>query len=1039
MKFKEIQEKAKKEWEKFNRLDKPRILIGAATCGRAAGAIKIWDCFTKELDKQKIEADIYEVGCLGMCYAEPLVEIGIPGGKRILYNNVQAEAVPELVNDFIKNGNPCSDLAICTFGDESLDSLPKFEDLPMINQQVRVVLRNAGIIDASNIEHYLARGGYSGLRKALKKSKEEICEAVKASGLKGRGGAGFPSGVKWELARKSDSDQKYMICNADEGDPGAFMDRAVLESDPHAVLEGLVIGAYAIGASKAYVYVRAEYPLAIERLQTAIKQMEEYGFLGKNILESNFNLEIKIKMGAGAFVCGEETALMVSIEGKRGLPRSRPPYPAQSGLHGKPTNINNVETLANVSEIMNLGHEWFAGYGTTTSKGTKTFALAGKINRTGLIEVPMGITIEDIIFKIGGGIPDGKKFKAVQTGGPSGGCIPARMSNLKVDYEELAKVGSIMGSGGMIVMDEDSCMVDVAKYFIGFTHSESCGKCVPCRIGSQHLLRLLNEITEGKGDISYVYKLKKLSETVKSGSLCGLGQTLPNPVQSALDYFEDEFKDHLEKKRCDALVCKGIISSPCKYTCPINQDAPCYLGYIAQNRFDDAIRVIRRENPLPGICGRVCPHPCESKCEAGKDGDPIAIRALKRFAADYEREKGLTPQNAQIKYNEKIAIVGSGPAGLTAGYYLTLAGYECTIFEALSEPGGMLKVGIPEYRLPDDILEYEIDYIRKIGVDIKTNQALGKDFTIDDLKNQGYKAIFLATGSHKPLGLGIEGADHPAVISGVTFLSQVNMHEKVELGNKVSIIGGGNVAVDSARSAARLGSKDVSILYRRSLEEMPALPEELEQLDEEGIEVKFLTSPIKVLIDGERIKGIECIKMELGMADESGRRRPVPVEGSEFVVECDNVILAIGQTSDLSYANRENLNSNRDGTLEVDLETDLCNIDGVFAGGDVVTGPLNVVTAIFHGKLAADGIQQYLSGTKVERNYQPIRPAEHVDPVELTDQELENLIRPKIPRKSGNTRINSFVEVEECLSKDVAILEAKRCLRCDLEIQVEIE
>jgi len=581
MNFEEIKNKAKQEWEEFNRLEKPRILIGSATCGRAAGALEVLDKFKEELAARSIEADIHEVGDLGICYAEPMIEIGLPDGRRVLYQEVTEKMVTELIEDFIIKGDPRPDLALCTFGPVAIDGIPTFNELPMINKQVRVVLRNSGVIDPSSIHHYIARGGYSGLARTLKMKPEKAVEEVKASGLRGRGGAGFPTGVKWGFARSAKSDAKYMICNADEGDPGAFMDRAVLESDPHAVLEGLAIGAYAIGADFAYVYVRAEYPLAVKRLQQAIKQMEEYGFLGDNILGSGFNLSIKIKQGAGAFVCGEETSLMASIEGLRGMPRPRPPFPAQSGLHGKPTIINNVETLANVSEIMNRGAEWFSRYGTENSKGTKTFALAGKINRTGLIEVPMGITLRDIIFDIGDGILNNKKFKAVQTGGPSGGCIPAEFLDMKVDYDELAKVGSIMGSGGMIVMDEDSCMVDIARYFLTFTENESCGKCTPCRMGTQHLLRMLNNISEGNGKLKHIDILQKLGKTIKSTSLCGLGQTAPNPVLTTIRYFQDEYQAHINEGRCPSLVCKALMAYTidtetciqcglCKKECPVD-------------------------------------------------------------------------------------------------------------------------------------------------------------------------------------------------------------------------------------------------------------------------------------------------------------------------------------------------------------------------------------------------------------------------------------------------------------------------------------
>jgi NADH:ubiquinone oxidoreductase subunit F (NADH-binding) len=428
----------------------------------------------------------------------------------------------------------------------------------MIRPQVRIALRNCGIIDPENIDHYIARGGYGGLQKALAMAPEEVIREIKDSGLRGRGGAGFPTGTKWEFARKAPGTIKYVVCNADEGDPGAFMDRSLLESDPHAVLEGMVICAYAIGAKEGYVYARAEYPLAIRRLRVAMKQMEEYGLLGRHVMGSDFSFRITIKEGAGAFVCGEETALMASIEGSRGAPRSRPPFPAISGLWGKPTNINNVETLGNVSAILDRGAKWYAGYGTEKSRGTKTFSLAGKVARTGLIEVPMGITLREIITVIGGGVPKRKEFKAVQTGGPSGGCIPATMMDLPVDYESLAQAGSIMGSGGMVVMDTETCMVDMARYFLTFTQSESCGKCMPCRLGTKQMLDIIEDVCAGKGKPEDIELLQRLSETVKKGSLCGLGQTAPNPVQTTLRYFGKEYEAHTIHKKCASGVCKAL-------------------------------------------------------------------------------------------------------------------------------------------------------------------------------------------------------------------------------------------------------------------------------------------------------------------------------------------------------------------------------------------------------------------------------------------------------------------------------------------------
>ncbi len=561
MSFSTLQQQAQLQWQEFERPERFRILIGSATCGRAAGSLEVLQAFSDELSQQGLLAatDIYEVGCLGMCYAEVLVEIRGKDGCRVLYQGVEPKHVPALIDAQLLRGEAYLPLALAVINGATGADLPAFNELPIIAPQVRIVMRNCGIIDPTNIKHYLARGGYSGMAKALALTPDAVIEEIKTSGLRGRGGAGFPTGVKWGFARNSVSDQKYVICNADEGDPGAFMDRSVLEGDPHAVLEGLLIAGFAIGASIGYVYCRAEYPLAIERLQGAIAQMREHGFLGENILDSGFAFDIKIKKGAGAFVCGEETSLMQSIEGKRGMPRSRPPFPAVSGLFGKPTNINNVETLAAVSAIMERGGAWYAGYGTEKSRGTKTFALAGKITRTGLIEVPMGISLRTIIEEIGGGVLGGKQFKAVQTGGPSGGCIPAQSIDLPVDYEHLAEVGSIMGSGGMIVIDEESCMVDMARYFLTFTENESCGKCVPCRMGTQHLLKILTAITEGRGTLEHLELMRKIGDTMKNASLCGLGQTAANPVLTTLNYYEDEYRAHIVDHKCPAGACRALI------------------------------------------------------------------------------------------------------------------------------------------------------------------------------------------------------------------------------------------------------------------------------------------------------------------------------------------------------------------------------------------------------------------------------------------------------------------------------------------------
>ncbi len=1038
MNFETIKKKAQQEWEAFNTFDKPRILVGAATCGRAAGALEVWERFKQELASRSLEANIVEVGDLGLCYAEPCIEIAMPDGRRVLYRSVTEETVPILIEDFIIKGNPRPDLALCTFGEKRIEGIPTFKELPMVRKQTRVVLRNSGIIDPSNIYHYIARGGYSGLYKALNMGPDKVIEEIRTSGLRGRGGAGFPTGVKWGLAKGNKSDIKYMICNADEGDPGAFMDRAALESDPHAVLEGLAIGAYAIGASFAYVYARAEYPLAIERIDGAIRQMEEHGFLGKNIFGSGFDLTIKIKEGAGAFVCGEETALMASIEGQRGMPKPRPPFPAQSGLHGQPTNINNVETLANVSEIMNRGASWFASYGTEKSKGTKTFALAGKINRTGLIEVPMGITLGDIIFDVGGGILDDKQFKAVQTGGPSGGCIPVQFLDMQVDYDELAKVGSIMGSGGMIVMDEDSCIVDIARYFLSFTEKESCGKCTPCRMGTQHLLHILTEITQGRGKLEYLTLLEKIGMTMKNTSLCALGQTVPNPILSTLRYFRDEYVEHIVDKKCRAVVCSALFKSPCQHTCPAGMDVPKYIALVRAERLSDAYKIMLKTNPFPSVCGRVCDHKCQAKCRRRNLDEPLAIKFLKRFITD----NAPRPQTAPVPITRKetIAVIGAGPAGLTAARDLALRGYKVTVFEELSEPGGMLRWAIPSYRLPRNTLASEInDNIKSLGVEIRCNTRVGKDISFDEV-NKTFDYIFMAPGAHESQPMGVEGENLKGVYGGVEFLRDFNANEeswlsgKKTLGSNVAVIGGGNSAIDAARVALRLGA-NVTILYRREKKDMPAAEEEILAAEDEGIKIKFLVIPLKISGRNGKVSEITCQGTRLTTFDKSGRRKPVPIAESEFTLKVDSVIAAIGQVPNMAFVPADSgVSVNKWSTFDLATGSkSQTSNPKFFAGGDALTGPATVIGAIGAGHQAARDMDAYIRTINNEPAYvEP--PDEFIDVPLVIDEESEEAPQAKMPELQAEARRKNFEEVELGYEKTIAVLEACRCLRCDAEV-----
>jgi NADH-quinone oxidoreductase subunit F len=1010
------------------------LLICGGTGCQSSGSLAVKKALLAEIDKRSLagEIKVVETGCNGFCALGPIMVV-YPEG--IIYVSIQVNDIPELVEEHLVKGRVVERLLYRT--PDTNETIPTMQDIPFFALQELRVLRNRGLIDPEKLEEYIARDGYAGMAKALTEmTPEQIVQEMLDSGLRGRGGAGFPTGMKWKFAAQSKNDIKYVLCNADEGDPGAFMDRSVLEADPHAVLEGMVIAAKAIGSHQGYIYCRAEYPLAIHRLTIAINQAKEAGLLGDNILGTGFNFHLEIYQGAGAFVCGEETALMTSIEGKRGMPRPRPPFPAVAGLWQKPSILNNVETLANVGQIILRGAQWYSSIGTDKSKGTKVFALTGDVSNVGLVEVPMGTTLGTIVYDIGGGIPKGKKFKAAQLGGPSGGMIPVQHLNAPVDYEKVAELGAIMGSGGLIVMNEDKCAVDMARFFMDFCQDESCGKCTPCREGTKRMLDILTNITQGKGKEGDIELLEEMAEVIKNAALCGLGQTAPNPVLSTLRYFRKEYEDHIFNHHCNAAVCSALFKSPCQHTCPVEMDIPSYIALIRAGRFEDAYKILLQTNPFPSVCGRVCDHKCQSKCRRGNLDEPLAIKFLKRFITDNAPRPKIEP--VAVTRKEKIAVVGAGPSGLTAARDLAVRGYKVTVFEELNFAGGMLRWGIPAYRLPRNILAGEIDDINALGVEIKLNTRVGRDISFAQLEKD-FDYIYLAVGAQKSQRMKVPGEDLKNVFGGVEFLRDFNADEEKwlkgekSLGKRVAVIGGGNSAIDAARVALRLGA-EVTILYRRLRQDMPAAEEEIVAAEHEGIKIEYLVAPLKINAADDKVSSITCQRMTLGDFDASGRKRPVPIEGSEFTLDVDAVIAAVGQVSDMSFAEGQSIGVNKWDNFTVGnvYKTRTPN-ERYFAGGDAVTGPDTVIAAIAAGHQACEDIDAAIRAANGEPAYE--KPAEEIINVPLIiDEESIEAPQMAMPEMEAALRKASFAEVELGFSIEDAIKEACRCLRCDAAV-----
>jgi len=1022
----------------------PMISVGMGTCGIGNDADKVYEAFEKAIKAKKASIKMNQTGCFGFCAAEPLVNIYIPGMPLVILSKVTVKDVPKIVESVSKRIMPVKK-ALCKIEEwdfltskltyeKDLLEIPAWYEVPFFSGQKKMVLRDAGIINPSDIEEYIAIGGYQALFKAITQmSPDSVLDEVKKSKLRGRGGAGFPVGLKWELMKKVEADQKYIICNADEGDPGAYMNRNEIESDPHALIEGMIIGAFVMGASKGVVYIRAEYPLAVQRLKAAVEQCRELGIIGQNIFGTKFSFDLEYVEGAGAFVCGEETALMASIEGNPGRSKPRPPFPAQKGLWGKPTNINNVETWCNIPLIINRGGDFFAKTGTEKSAGTKVFSLVGKIKNTGLVELPLGTPLESIVYQMGEGAGKGKQIKAVQTGGPSGGCIPVDHFNSSVDYESLAQIGAIMGSGGMVVMDQDNCMVDVARYFIEFTTSESCGKCTACREGLNQSLDILNRITKGQGKLEDIETLEKLANVIRDSSLCGLGQTSANPVLTTLKYFRDEYKKHIIEKRCEAGVCENLFVALCENSCPLHMDIPAYLQLLKEGRIEEAFESTIRDNPLPGTMGRICHFHCKMRCRRDSVDESVAQGEIHRYLADtmYKmgKEKQIYAKLMKEKLpatGKKIAIVGAGPAGITLGYYLVRLGHSVTVYDSHKEPGGILQYGIPSYRLPKDLLQKEIDLVKKLGVKFVMNTVIGKDISYKKLERDN-DAVFIAVGAQKDQELEIAGSDLKGVHPGYELLEELSQGKKVKVGKKVAVIGAGNVAIDVARTLLRLGS-DVTIVYRRDRNEMPANIHEIEDAEAEKIKFKLLSAPKRILEgQGKTIKGLEVEKMKLSGIDRSGRRKPVPT-GEFETIACDMVVLAIGEKVDSGFAKELGIDTCKNGTLKANPFTYQTNNPKIYAGGDAVTGPATAAEAMGIAITAAEAIDKALMGeTRFSLLYKEFK---YKNEVPLKPEGGRNVKPKKLPVKE---RINNFQEVQSGYTGEQALREAVRCLRCDVK------
>ncbi len=1040
-------DKLSKEGEYSLYPNHPSIAVGMGTCGIGSGAAEVQAAFRQEIERLNLPYTLRSVGCFGCCSEEPLVSLYLPGKPLVWLSKVEVSDVPSIIED-LRRGTYYRSKVFCKIAEwdhhmsqhsygQGFDEVPLWHEVPFFHAQKKLVLRNAGLIDPANIAEYAAVGGYRALEKVLGgMSRDEVLAEIKNSKLRGRGGAGFPTGLKWELMAKEPSDPKFLICNADEGDPGAYMNRNEMESDPHMLIEGMVIASYATGAKEGIIYVRAEYPLAVQHLRIAIDQAYQQGLLGDSILERNFSFNLSVVEGAGAFVCGEETALIASLEGKAGRARVKPPFPSQKGFLGRPTTINNLETWCNIPLIIGKGSAWFARIGSPTSPGTKVFSLVGKVKNTGLVELPLGEKLTTLIYEAGGGaVNANKKIKAVQSGGPSGGCIPAHLFGSTIDYESLGALGAIMGSGGMVVMDSDNCMVDSARYFLEFTTKESCGTCTPCREGLSQALTLVSGICEGRGKEEDLQTLKELGHHISDTALCGLGQSAMNPVLTTLNYFAQEYESHIKRRKCEAGTCEAMVGELCSNSCPLAMRIPSYIALLKEDRLVEAFTSTLEDNPLPGTLGRICHFHCQMRCRRDDLDGAVHQGELHRYLADTLYKMG---QEQDVYQNlidrmlpatgKRVAIVGAGPAGLSAAFYLKRLGHEVTIHDEHQKAGGVLRYGIPTYRLPHEVLDKELELYSALGIRFSMGKTLGKNMELSDLQNSN-DAVILALGSYHHAALDLIDSEGPGFLQGTEVLRSLSEKEDADVGRQVVILGGGNVAIDVARSLWRMGCR-VTVAYRRGRQEMPANRSEIEEAFAEGITFLFDVAPHRVLRDeAHRIEGLEVQHLTLGDYDISGRRQRAEGDRTS-VLACDTVIVAIGERVDTPLLKRLNLSVSKYGYLEATHYGYKTNLEHVWAIGDVITGPSTAAQAMGQGKEVARLLDKHLMGLDRFDTLFTSFVYDNTPPKTLYEGKAINAAK-----LAPKDRHLSFTEVNQGYSGRQARMEAARCLRCDISIQ----